>query len=218
MSEFNYQTTEGVCIIDFKGRILYANRSAVETLDLPEMEIVGRYCHEIYEGWDLNGNRLCSKACPVMTMIKRNELAKNFDIQILTCTGKKVWLNVTTLLELKPTGQKGSNIILIFRPTLSPRAIEQLLQRILPALINKGSFDTPQKPHNLSLFAEKFSLTSREVDVFTFLIRGLVAKEIAAMLGISPATARFHIQRILKKLRVHSKREAIAMAFRETFD
>ncbi len=41
------------------------------------------------------------------------------------------------------------------------------------------------------------------------------AKEIAERLGISLTTARGHIQKILKKLGVHSKLEAVAMVLRQ---
>ena len=43
---------------------------------------------------------------------------------------------------------------------------------------------------------------------------GLQNKEIAHRLEISLATVRNHIHRILEKLEVHSKLEAISLAFR----
>ena len=43
---------------------------------------------------------------------------------------------------------------------------------------------------------------------------GLANKDIANSLHISVATTRNHVQHILKKLNVHSKLEAVALAFR----
>jgi DNA-binding NarL/FixJ family response regulator len=44
---------------------------------------------------------------------------------------------------------------------------------------------------------------------------GLQNKEIAQKLGISLATVRNHIHNILEKLDVHSKLEAVSLAFRQ---
>lgn len=54
-------------------------------------------------------------------------------------------------------------------------------------------------------------LTRREREVLSLLVDGLDQQGIAANLFISPETARTHVQRILRKLDVHSRREAIAL-------
>lgn len=54
-------------------------------------------------------------------------------------------------------------------------------------------------------------LTRREREVLTLLVEGSGHEAIAATLVISPETARTHVQRILRKLDVHSRSEAIAL-------
>lgn len=61
------------------------------------------------------------------------------------------------------------------------------------------------------------SLTQRELQVLALLAAGLGSKEIAARLVISPKTVSSHIQRILAKLGVHTRVEAVAVAYREGF-
>jgi DNA-binding NarL/FixJ family response regulator len=56
------------------------------------------------------------------------------------------------------------------------------------------------------------TLTSREREVLTLLARGLTQAEIAEKLFISPKTVGGHIQRILEKLGVHSRAQAVAFA------
>ena len=58
-------------------------------------------------------------------------------------------------------------------------------------------------------------LTSREHEVLELLARGMRPKQIARELVISPKTVASHIQRVLAKLGVHSRAEAIAIAYRE---
>jgi DNA-binding NarL/FixJ family response regulator len=58
------------------------------------------------------------------------------------------------------------------------------------------------------------SLTTREREVLVGLVHGETAMAMAARTGVSYATARSHIQRVLTKLGVHSRTEAIGFAVR----
>ncbi len=59
------------------------------------------------------------------------------------------------------------------------------------------------------------SLTPREREVLLLLAEGLKQPDIAKRLFISPKTVATHIQRILAKLGVHSRGQAVAMAHRD---
>ena len=58
------------------------------------------------------------------------------------------------------------------------------------------------------------SLTARELEVLRLLSDGRSTVEIAALLGISPMTVQSHVKNVLAKLRVHSKVEAVRLAWR----
>jgi DNA-binding NarL/FixJ family response regulator len=58
-------------------------------------------------------------------------------------------------------------------------------------------------------------LTPRELEVLRLLAEGLGQKEIAQALFIAPKTVATHLQRILTKLGLHSRAEAVAYAHRE---
>lgn len=57
-------------------------------------------------------------------------------------------------------------------------------------------------------------ITSRETDVLRMLAQGLVNKDIAARLGISEHTVKFHISSILDKLRASTRTEAVTLGIR----
>jgi DNA-binding NarL/FixJ family response regulator len=59
------------------------------------------------------------------------------------------------------------------------------------------------------------SLTARELDVLGLVTAGLRNKEIAARLGISENTAKFHLRNILEKLHAESRTELATRALRE---
>jgi DNA-binding NarL/FixJ family response regulator len=57
-------------------------------------------------------------------------------------------------------------------------------------------------------------LTRRELEILSLLAQGLHAAEIAARLFISPKTVSTHVDRILRKLGVRSRAQAVALAYR----
>lgn len=65
--------------------------------------------------------------------------------------------------------------------------------------------------------APKAGLTPRELDVLRLLAEGKRQAEIARTLVISPKTVGTHIEHILAKLGVHSRTEAVALAYRRDF-
>ena len=86
------------------------------------------------------------------------------------------------------------------RPYFSP-AIERLLQD------DRGS---PS-----SGFADRYeTLSAREREVFQLIAEAKSNKEVAILLGISPATVETHRARILQKLDVHSIAEVVRYAAR----
>jgi len=57
-------------------------------------------------------------------------------------------------------------------------------------------------------------ITPRETDVLRMLAEGLVNKDIAARLGISEHTVKFHISSILDKLGASTRSEAVTLGIR----
>ena len=58
-----------------------------------------------------------------------------------------------------------------------------------------------------------FSLSPREREILALLADGKTQKQIASALVISPKTVATHIQHLLSKLGVHSRAQAVAIAF-----
>ena len=55
-------------------------------------------------------------------------------------------------------------------------------------------------------------LTKREADVLRTLASGAQDKQIAAALGLSVRTVKFHVRNIYAKLDVHNRTEAVRLA------
>lgn len=89
----------------------------------------------------------------------------------------------------------------------------ELIARVIRLLGRNGS-----NGHATSSNGHLESLTQRENEVLDLLAEGLTQEEIARRLVISPKTAATHIQRILGKLGVRSRAQAVALVLREERD
>jgi DNA-binding NarL/FixJ family response regulator len=79
-----------------------------------------------------------------------------------------------------------------------------------------GADDYIVKPFDPGeLLARVGHLTNRELEILQLLADGLRQGEIAQRLSISPKTVGVHIEHILPKLDVHSRAEAVALAYRK---
>ncbi|MBL8344970.1 MAG: helix-turn-helix transcriptional regulator [Rubrivivax sp.] len=58
------------------------------------------------------------------------------------------------------------------------------------------------------------ALTSRELEVFELLAKGLSNRDVAGVLGISAHTAKFHVAQILGKVGAATRAEAVAIGLR----
>ena len=84
-------------------------------------------------------------------------------------------------------------------PALLGRLLHHLVQRRRREQLDHGDLS---------------ELTDREREVFWLAVDGLRKEDIGERLYVSPATARTHLQRIYRKLGVHSQSELIALALR----
>ncbi len=86
---------------------------------------------------------------------------------------------------------------------VKPFAPDELLERLRAALrhVDSNGYTVP-------------ALTPREQEVLQLLALGLTQAEIAEQLSISPKTVGTHIERILSKLGVRSRAQAVAAAYR----
>jgi DNA-binding NarL/FixJ family response regulator len=92
---------------------------------------------------------------------------------------------------------------------LKPIEPEELLARVQRAVTRSTSSEGRRSNGAAT------RLTPRERGVLTLLAQGLGTEQIAERLYISPKTVSTHVQRVLAKLDIHSRAEAVAFAYRE---
>jgi DNA-binding NarL/FixJ family response regulator len=87
---------------------------------------------------------------------------------------------------------------------VKPFALDEFIARVR-RLLQRSRMTAPGRS----------ALTGRELEVLGLLAEGLAQGEIARRLYISPKTVGTHIERMFKKLGVHSRAQAIALAYRD---
>jgi PAS domain S-box-containing protein len=195
---------------DERGRIVLWNRAAERLLGHPAANVLGKPCHEILCGRDVFGNRFCDEQCSLTGMARRHEPVRHFEMEVRRGSGEKIWASFSIVVAPGPRPSQRT-IIHLLQPVDRRKEVDELVRRILagsPAPTPPSPLSGPRPP------APPISLTPREFEVLRLVADGTSTREIADSLFISVTTTRNHIQNILRKLEVHSKLEAVALALR----
>jgi PAS domain S-box-containing protein len=203
---------DGVFAIDQSQRLILWNSVAERLLGFQASEVLGRPCHEVLAGRHRAGRFQCGSNCPLVSTARQGNPVESCDILMRTKSGEPIWINVSHIVI--PSLLMGRfTMVHIFRDVTRQVQTESIVNRIHTLLAEVG-WSLDGSPSSRRVDPPIKSLTSRQRDVLRLIAEGESAKGIAKTLNISPATARNHTQRILAKLRVHSKLEALAVAFR----
>ena len=95
---------------------------------------------------------------------------------------------------------------------LKPFDPDELVARVRAVLRRTGP---ERSSRGQAVGGDAFHLTPRELEILGLLAEGLTQDQIAEQLVIAPKTVATHIERILGKLGVQSRAQAVALAFRE---
>jgi DNA-binding CsgD family transcriptional regulator len=206
---------------DVGGHVIFWNRAAERLLGRPAGQALGRRCYDVLGGRDIFGNRYCHENCSVVSMSRKGESVQGFELTVNAATKPDQALNVT-ILKIPAARPELFTLVHIMQPidgkSRLVRALERLAAAAQPGNGHARGWEpvTSAGPVPIPLPSPKAPpLTEREQEILRWVAAGLPNKEIARRLGISLATVRNHIHNILEKLDVHSKLEAVSLAFRQ---
>lgn len=195
---------------DAVGRIVFWNPKARELLEDENGEVlqVGSPFHDALQARDVFGNRLSSESNPLQQMLEEGEAIQGFEMDVQKAIGGRARVGVSVVAVLGPEPD-ACHMIHLLRERQRRRRTDELLERLLAEPGNAGSplrrsEDGPKLP----------DLTPRERQVLRLLADGLNTEQIADKLHISVHTVRRHCQNLMRKLGIHSKVEAVALALR----
>lgn len=189
---------EPLFAINERRRIVFWNKAMERLLGYTYDDVVGRSCGDVLAGNDTFGNRYCTEGCPIVSIAQRGDCVRHFSLAAKAKDSHFVPMEISIVKFILPQSRRMilAHVAQVVRETAIPAA-------------------PPVKSlHNTHADARIRSLTSRENEILGLIAGGQNANVIARHLGISPLTARNHIQHLFEKLEVHSKAEAAAFAYR----
>src|SRR5687767_4752124 len=192
---------------DSRDRIVFWNQGAAELFGKRSDEVLGRHCYEAVGGRDVFGNRFCYANCPVVASARAGDAVSAFELHV-AANGHGPRLAHVTILKVPSVRADLYTLVHVLA------AIDEN-GRLARALAAMGAVPA-DAPACIPALPDATAppLTAREQEILQWVAGGLQNKEIAQKLGLSLATVRNHVHNVLEKLEVHSKLEAVSLAFR----
>jgi DNA-binding CsgD family transcriptional regulator len=193
--------------IDSAERIVYWNRPCEALLSHPPAKVLGKHCFDVIAGRDENGNRYCSRNCPVALQARSDEIVNPFTLVIRDGAGAERALRFRTFAVPAIHAELSVVVHVVAEREQALSATETALAR-LAAAKPVARWPLTIRP------AAPLTLTTREREIILGFAEGLSTNALAGKLGIAAVTVRNHTQRILLKFDVHSKLAAVVYAYR----
>ncbi len=206
------QTADGAYAVDRDQIVVFWNAAAERMLGYAADDVIGRPCHEIFHGEPRPGCLQCQPDCPVLHAASHRDSVPTYNLLSRTQDGRTILLNVSVIVPLDRDCPYAT--IHLFRDATHQLQYETYVEQILCAAARLPNPQTTLPQDRLNTLSVYAPLSPREKEVLNLLVRGQAAQEIAQTLGISYATVRNHLQKILHKLGVHSQREAVTLAIK----
>ncbi len=204
-------TDDGLFSVDSQQRITHWSASAQRILGFRAQDVIGKLCYEVVAGRDSRNYRFCRRNCPVMANARRGRATPDYDILCVLPSGEEKWLNISVIIPQK--GRGDLHVLHLFRDVSRRRRTEEFVRRASAALRDLMAEET-SVPHG-SVDAGPTPLprlSRREMEVLRLLAAGMTTRQMADAMAIQPVTARNHITRVLTKLGVGTRLQAVVYA------
>jgi PAS domain S-box-containing protein len=200
-------TSDAAFSVSEQGEILSWNQAAKRLFGYSSSEVLGKSCFQILHGRGVLGTEVCHEGCSVLECADGQTEIPNFDLEVSQRSGRRLWVNLSTVVWQNPRTQHRLVIHLahdITKQKKTERATERMLQ--MSRQFNKVAED------NTLAVSPVVALSEQEVQILKLFASGKNSPEIAKSLEISLQTLRNHLHHINQKLRTHNRLEAVMHA------
>ncbi len=207
------RSADGAYVVDENQRIIAWNKAAEELIGFQAKDVLGMLCHQIVGGQSADGCVACRLGCMPHTASQQGQLVPSFDVKVRTVSGHLRWVNVSIIGIAIETGRAEMPVVVVhlFRDIEARKRAEAFATDVA-ARARQLSFSSDGMEMESSEAPLSTPLSQRERQVLALMAEGHDTDAIAARLVIGKSTVRNHIQRILNKLGVHSRLEAVLYA------
>jgi PAS domain S-box-containing protein len=209
--DFFAKTEDGALVVDATQRIVFWNASARRMLGFHPDQVLGRHCYQVMAGADEKGCAVCRQDCLAILGASRGKIIATRKLSLCTKDGPKIWASVTTLVL--PSRWRDLTVLAhLFRDVERHGELDEECESFLANVANIVRDPRPIDSERIDR-----RLTPRESEVLRLLAIGATTEAIGERLCIATTTVRTHVQRVLHKLNVHSRLEAVTRTTRDLF-
>lgn len=198
-------TADAAFAVDTRGIVRVWNTAASTLLGWRDADVIGAEWTKVLSARGALGTSIGRELCD-MALAGRTIPA--FDAELRSHDGRRQWVSISTLVHA-PARSHVRLVIFIAQDIHVRRARERLVERMvaaanrLRALGSDGGRPAPVSP-----------LTAQEQRILQLFAQGSTSAVVARALDISPHTLRNHLHHINRKLRTHTRLEAVTHAIK----
>jgi PAS domain S-box-containing protein len=205
---FLENTADAAFAVSDCGEIRSWNKAAEKLFGYHASAAIGKYCHEVLNGRGALGTPVCLGRCSMQQQAAIGEEVADFDIEVSTRTGNRIWVNVSTLIF--EDRRRSLRLIIHLARDISERKRKE---ELLGSFVEKAR-EVATAADGASRAAPISPLTEQEVRILRLFANSKNSSEIARTLGITLPTLRNHLHGINEKLRTHNRLEAVMHAIK----
>jgi len=203
---FLERTADAAFAVTREGQICSWNQAAERLFGYSSADVLNRACYEVLDGHGALGTQVCIGDCSVQQCAAQKLDIPDFDLEVKTRSGERLWVNVSTLVFEEPRRNRRL-VVHLARDISRRRRSEELLAKMLE--ISKEMVAAAD--HNTRA-APVSPLTEQEQRILRLFAKAKNSSDIARELGITLPTLRNHLHSINEKLRTHNRLEAVMHA------
>jgi PAS domain S-box-containing protein len=201
------QTADAAYSVTESGEICSWNAAAERLLGYSASEVLGRNIDDLLEARDVLGTHALAGGSEAMTRRwPASGGIPNFDVEARTRSGERIWMNVSTIFV--NNRRPGRHLFIRLAHGIERRRHnEELFHRVLTAaraLVSLADETPRHTPVEM--------LSEQERRILKLFAGGSNSAAVARKLSISAQTLRNHLHHINRKLRTHTRLEAVTHA------
>lgn len=197
---------------DAEDRVIGINEAARSLFGVGNARVIGLDFATVFQPRDIFGNPLGYDYSLIFQMLEGGQPLKNFECQLRKACGEYQRAQVSVIVVLGPCPER-YELAHILWPCDRRRQADEVIARLLNSAEHPEVSAIGAKLRHAS--DGKSTLTGRQQEILRLVAGGKCSCEVAEQLNISPETVRNHMRNILSRLGVHSRAQAVSVAYQQ---